>query len=237
MKARFKPSEFAAWSFIVWTLLETSVAAQESKPASGAPAPSSISIAPRVEVSGERDVRRSSVSLKSVVSSADIASYGDSSVVDVLRRVPGISISGVPGRSGELRMQGLGSGYTQILVNGDPVAPGFSLDSIAPSNIERIEVVRAPTADMSTQAIAGTINIVLKQNVRPLQKDLKASVGGYPGNPSYSLDATLGDRSDSLSYSVGLGVGRDNSELPSVLQQSAEDAAGARTLSRTTNKF
>ena len=75
--------------------------------------------------------------------------YGDSSVGDVLKRLPGVTMSGTPGRGGDIRMRGLGNGYTMILLNGEPAPRGFSLDSIPPEQVERIEVMRAPVAACS----------------------------------------------------------------------------------------
>jgi outer membrane receptor for ferrienterochelin and colicin len=77
--------------------------------------------------------------------------------------LPGVTVDGVAGRDRTIRLRGLGNGYARVLLNGDPVPPGFSLDSLEPSQIERIEILRAPTADLGAQAIAGTINIVLRR--------------------------------------------------------------------------
>ncbi|MFZ8326806.1 TonB-dependent receptor plug domain-containing protein, partial [Staphylococcus aureus] len=77
---------------------------------------------------------------------------------------------------GQLRMRGLGGAYTQILVNGEPAPPGFSLDNLNPAQVERLEVTKAPTADQSAQAIAGTLNIILKDAPRVVQKDLRLGV-------------------------------------------------------------
>ena len=74
-----------------------------------------------------------------------------SQVADVLKRLPGVNMSG-----GNPRLRGLGSGYTLILINGDPAPPGFQFDQLNPSQIERIEITRGPSADQSAQAIAST---------------------------------------------------------------------------------
>jgi iron complex outermembrane receptor protein len=65
---------------------------------------------------------------------------------EVLKRLPGVTIQGTPGRGGAIRMRGLGSGYTQILLDGQRVPPGFSVDSLTPEQVEKIEILRAPTA-------------------------------------------------------------------------------------------
>jgi iron complex outermembrane receptor protein len=84
--------------------------------------------------------------------------FGDTNALDLLRRLPGVNVG-----SGGPRKRGLGAGYTQILINGVPAPQGFNLDQLSPSQIERIEVPRASTAEQSTQAVAGTINIILKE--------------------------------------------------------------------------
>jgi len=221
----------------VATAADNSPGVSSASPASAAAsAPDAHTKLERVEITGESDPRKSSVTMKSLVTSEDIGRYGDASITDILRRVPGITVSGIPGRGGEIRMQGLGTGYTQILINGEPTSPGFSLDSLSPAVIERIEVLRSPTADMSSQAIAGTINIILKQTVRPAQRGLKASVGGYAGNPSYQLEGQLSDRAKDLSYSISGGLSRETNEWPSSIEQTATDGSGALTGRRLTTK-
>ena len=121
-----------------------------------------------VEITDKRSLtteeRHDSTVAKIVVDHAEIMKYGDINIGDVLKRLPGITIGGPGGRTGgEIRMRGLGSGYTQILINGEPAPRGFALDSISPELIERIEIIRGPLAEYSAQAVAGTINIVLRQ--------------------------------------------------------------------------
>ena len=133
-----------------------------------------------IEVTGKRqtdtDARRASSVAKIVVGHDEIMHYGDTNLGDVLKRLPGVTIGGGGGRTGgEIRMRGLGSGYTQILINGEPAPRGFALDAISPELIERIEVIRAPLAEYSTQAIAGTLNIVLRQAPPKRNKQLTLS--------------------------------------------------------------
>jgi outer membrane receptor protein involved in Fe transport len=65
------------------------------------------------------------------------------------------------------QMRGLGEGFTQVLVNGRPI-PGAGndrtvfVDRIPAEIIDRIEIVRSPSADIDSQGIGGTINIILK---------------------------------------------------------------------------
>src|SRR5207244_3358894 len=57
--------------------------------------------------------RRASTAAKIIVNNAEIMKYGDKNLMDVLKRLPGITVdTGPGGRGGTVRMRGLGSGYT-----------------------------------------------------------------------------------------------------------------------------
>ena len=150
-------------------------------PAAPAPAPAPAS-APgvelkRVEITATRptDVqeRRASTAAKIVIGREEIDRFGDATVGDLLKRLPGVTMQGRPGRGGNIRMRGLGNGYTQILLDGQRVPPGFSLDSLTPEQIERIEILRAPTAETGARAIAGTINIITRDGFKKHINDVR----------------------------------------------------------------
>lgn len=135
----------------------------------------------RVQIRGQRENdtedRRQSTVTKIVIGREEIEKQGDSTIGEILKRLPGVTMGGAPGRRGAIRMRGLGSGYTQILLDGERVPPGFSIDQITPEQVERIEVMRAPTAETGARAIAGTINIILREGQRGTPDDFKLSVG------------------------------------------------------------
>jgi len=193
----------------------------------------------KVEVQGARayDERRQDTATKIVVTQEDIVRYGDTTIGDVLKRLPGVTIGGVQGRGGEIRMRGLGSGYTQILLNGEPSPPGFSLDSIAPELIERIEIIRAATAELSTQAIAGAINIVLKKTVQTAQREIK--VGGQEDGGKFgeNLNFQVSDKAGSMSYSISGNANHGQYERPSSFEEYGTDANGTPNLLRHTEQL
>jgi iron complex outermembrane receptor protein len=165
----------------------------------------------RITVTGGKqsdiDQRRNSTTAMIIVGREEIEQFGDSTVADVLKRLPGVSIGGRAGRGGEIRMRGLGSGYTQILVNGERIPPGFSVDSISPEQVERIEVMRAPTAEFGARAIAGTINIVLRQALKKMSNEVRiaASLEHNRLQPNVALtrnDALPGGGAYNLSVSM-----------------------------------
>jgi outer membrane receptor for ferrienterochelin and colicins len=192
----------------------------------------------KVEVrgaAGAYDARRDDTASKIVVNHEEIIKFGDTNVLDVLKRLPGVTVSGGGGRpGGEIRMRGLGSGYTQILLNGERAPAGFSLDSLAPEVIERIEVLRAASAEYSTQSIAGTINIILKKAIKKAQRELKIGAGGAHGYANTNANLQLSDGVGALSYSVAVNAfhqqfKRDQPEL-----EQGYDALGRAILSRST---
>lgn len=91
-------------------------------------------------------------------------------VGDLLKRVPSVAfVSDVLEYDGA-RLRGLDPGYTQILINGKKV-PGagddrsFFVDRIPAELVERVEIVRSPSANRSGDAMAGALNIVLRDAV------------------------------------------------------------------------
>ena len=188
----------------------------------------------QVEIKGTAsayDARRNDTATKIVISQEEILRNGDTTIGEVLKRLPGVTVGGVQGR-GDIRMRGLGSGYTQIMLNGEPSPPGFSLDSLAPDMIERIEIMRAATAEYSTQAIAGAINIVLKKAIVTAQREIKAGLQEDNGNFGTNLNFQLADRKGALSYAIGGGITYAKFERPSELVTEGSNAAGAATLLR-----
>lgn len=189
----------------------------------------------RVEVAGQQDLRRAASGMKYIVTAEELKRFSDASALEVLRRVPGITVSGAPGRASEVRLQGLGAGYTQILINGEPAPQGFSLDSLPTALIERIEVVRAPTADMSGQAIAGAINVILRQKATSTQ-ELKTSWTQAGGQGSQALDGQWSGKQASWSWGLGGSLSKERNEWISTISQTGldpDDADLVRTRRRT----
>ncbi|MBV8503035.1 MAG: TonB-dependent receptor [Paucibacter sp.] len=151
----------------------------------------------RVEVDGRASddaQRRAATASKIIIGREEIERFGDSTIGEVLKRLPGVTTGGRPGRGGEIRMRGMGNGYTQILVNGEHMPPGFSLDQLPPDQIERIEVLRAPTAEYGARAIAGTINIVLREALQKRANDLRLQLAQERGKLRPNLGWTRNDK-------------------------------------------
>lgn len=186
------------------------VATAPAKTAADQPATKPI-IQVEINGAGDYDPRRDDTASKTVIGQQEILKYGDTNVFDVLKRAPGVTVIGE-----SIRMRGLGNGYTQVLVNGERPPPGFTLQSVTPEQIEKIEIVRAATAEFSTQAIAGTINIVLKKMVSRAQRDLRLNVSRSGQVRSAAAVGTLADRAGDLSYYFNAILLRTDSDNPGV---------------------
>jgi len=124
------------------------------------------------------------------------------SVGDALRRVPSVTFLSDVLESDGARLRGLDPGYTQILIDGERV-PGagvdrsFFVDRIPAELIERVEVVRSASANRSGDAVAGAINIVLR--------DAMTLDGGYVRAGGLYYDD--GEWAESLGATWGGAVG------------------------------
>lgn len=219
-------------------------------PAAATPAASSVVSPPppeppapepqRVEVTGARptdtEQRRQSTAAKIVVGRDEIERFGDATLGELLKRLPGVTLGGTPGRGGQIRMRGLGGGYTQILLDGERVQGGLSLDAIDPEMIERIEIQRAPTAETGARAIAGTLNIITREGFRRRLNDLKLNAALEAGGIDPSLNWTREDRWDAMRYTLSLNAwrwqrpdqGRSTTEGPGYRVVEQDDSRSTR---------
>lgn len=157
------------------------------------------------------DPRRDDTASKIVLNKDEIAKYGDTNVFDILKRAPGVTVVG-----SSIRMRGLGAGYTQILVNGELPPLGFNLEVLPPEQIERIEIMRSATAEFSMQAIAGTINIVLKRTVTKPERNFRLGAVAAKNNKNIAASGLSADKFDGFSYTVNGTVSRTRREPESI---------------------
>lgn len=185
----------------------------------------------KVEIVGTAesyDARRDDTATKIVVNRAEIDRYGDSTLGDVLKRQPDITIhGGTPGSGGgEIRMRGLGAGYTQVLLDGLPAPAGFSIDSLPPNQVERIEIIRAATAEFSTRAIAGTINVVMRSKVTSGQVDGKLSAEASDVSGAGIANIQFSDKFGKFSYLMSANLRAGKYDITSERLHQANDARG-----------
>jgi iron complex outermembrane receptor protein len=165
----------------------------------------------QVSVSGTRaddtETRRISTASKLVFGREELDRNGDTNLGEVLKRLPGVTMSGAPGSGGgSVQMRGLGNGYTQVLVNGERPAPGFSLEAIPPDQVGRIEIMRGPVAEHSTQAIAGTINVILREGYRQKDTQLRIADNIVQGRHGANVSVTVPGKTGKLTWLLSATV-------------------------------
>ena len=181
----------------------------------------------RVEISTRQtdtELRRRARPAQHVYGREELDKFGDTNVADVLQRLPGVSMQG-----NAPRLRGLGAGYTQILINGDPAPPGFALDQLDPALVERIEVSKGPTATQSAQAVAGTINIILKDAPKRSQRDLRLGTAYRFEKPTFSGTFTFGEKWGDLSVLVPVSAFQWRGQIDSEIHRQTFTGNGITT--------
>lgn len=158
-------------------------------------------------------------------------------VGDMLKRVPGVGfLSDVLEYDG-VRMRGLDPAYTKILINGKKV-PGsgvdrsFFVDRIPAELVERIEIVRSTSADVSSEGIGGALNIVLKQDSALEGGYLRAGALHFDDDEMKSTFGGIrGGRIGEYRYTVGVNAqGRHNPKSKVTDFADSDGAFAAREL-------
>ena len=124
---------------------------------------------------------------------------------DALKRVPSVTFLSDVIESDGARLRGLDPGYTQILINGEKV-PGtnadrsFFLDRVPAELIKQVEIVRSSSARRTGDAVAGTLNIVLR--------DAFTMDGGYVRGGALHFDDGKVKPTGGVYYGGKVGPGR-----------------------------
>jgi outer membrane receptor for ferrienterochelin and colicins len=216
--------------FVVFLLAASLPAKAQVGGGGGEGDPGSVTL-DTVNVRSNRDLeaRFAATGSRVTVGRRDIEAMGANTVGDVLRQTPGMQVTTTANGGLEIRMRGMGPQNTRIQIDGVAVSTSsrsaqLPMDELPADMIERIEVIRAPTAE-TQGAAGGTINIVLRstsvrretfiwltdQTVWGLHApSLYASQTGPLGAPSTSKDPEVLARAITWSYFVSLAAGKQN---------------------------
>jgi len=155
--------------------------------------------------------RKESSYAKNVITKKEMEELGGQTAADVLRRLPRLYFSGPPATNKDVRMAGLDKEFQNVLINGNRPPGGgekreFALDRIPVEMIERIEILKNPTASYDSDAVAGLVNIILKQPAK--KQTFSASTGisrsSLADDTGTRISAEHGDSSGSVDYSFGV---------------------------------
>ena len=139
--------------------------ARAQAPAS-VPTPAPVSESVIVTATSTPEDERAIGSATTVITRERIEESGATSVLEVLRTVPGLDVSrqGSDGSLTSVFLRGTNSTQTLVLVDGSrvnsPFFAGYDFSALTTENVERIEIVRGPfSALYGSDAIGGVIQI------------------------------------------------------------------------------
>jgi outer membrane receptor protein involved in Fe transport len=143
-----------------------------------------------------------------VVTREEIAQSGAVTLQEVLESLPGVHLNDEQGNAlqPDITMRGTTvssvTGLSQgisVFVDGvrvnEPDADEVNFDLIPLEEVERVEVIRGPSAAFGRNSLAGTINIVTRRGHGPLSAEGEASAGSF-GRESYRLQVSGGTAFD-----------------------------------------
>jgi iron complex outermembrane receptor protein len=209
---------------------------QDESASKAVPKPANATLKPVLVIGtalNDTEERRRSTASKIIFGRDEIERFGDSTVGEILKRLPGVTTQGRPGRGGAPRMRGLGSGYTQILIDGEPAPRGFSLDDLSPEQIERIEILRAPTAETGARAIAGTINIITRGGYSKRLNEVRLGLGWENGHQQPNVAWTRNETLGSFNYNVSLSANRSERASDSSNLTTTQNLATGEVIEQT----
>ena len=163
-----------------------------------------------------------------VIKREEIEKWGAQSLADVLRAVPGVSVTqnGGPAGLATLRLRGAEARHSMVMLDGvrigDPSSTGgeFDFSALAANDIERIEILRGPQSALyGSEAMGGVVNIITRKGKR----DAKASVsveGGSYGTRAATASVSGGTSETDYALSVSGfstdGFSNDGHNIPRI---------------------
>ncbi len=161
----------------------------------------------------------------SVISRQNILDRNAGSVQDLLREIPGFSVSqqGSHGAVAQVRIRGAEANQVLVLINGievNDLAHGseFDFSQISTNDIERIEIVRGPQSALwGSDAMAGVIHIITMPNTDDSSFDASLETGSFSTQRA-TFSANLGSSRHQTKLSVdyldsdGTNIARNGNE-------------------------
>lgn len=161
----------------------------------------------------------------SVITAEEIERSQSRFVADVLRQVPGVTVSraGALGELTQVRMRGAEANHTLVIIDGvevnDPInSSEFDFSSLLADDIERIEVLRGPqSAIWGSDSIGGVVNIVTKRGRQGLRGQVSAEGGSFgtrrfAGSIGGGTERMRGSLSGSFLETNGINAAADGNE-------------------------
>lgn len=113
------------------------------------------------------NIQRNAPSVRTVVSADALGQIREGNIGDALVRLPGLSVEVSAGVQRTATIRGLAPQYNTVTVNGLRMTNvdgnrNIALDTFPSNMLARVEVIKAPTPDMSADAIGGAVDLITR---------------------------------------------------------------------------
>jgi len=113
--------------------------------------------------------------LKNVISAEKLQQNPDVNTIEAIGRLPGISVNRSGGEGAGFLLRGLDQSYSKVLINGEPLAVG--LNAISTYALQGVEVYKTLTANQEGNAVAGSVDLTLRETPKGLNYSVMAQSG------------------------------------------------------------
>ncbi len=150
--------------------------------------------------------KKTSITLRDIISADSIGNLPDQNVAEALVRVPGVSIELAQGEGRFVSIRGIAPELNNVTVNGANIANpsvggragrSVPLDVVGSSSVSQLEVIKAVTPDMDAQGLGGTVNIITPSGFDKekgyFNGSFEVGTNTLADDPSYRFNATYGN--------------------------------------------
>jgi vitamin B12 transporter len=152
-----------------------------------------------------------------VINRQEIESRQVTDVFQLLRTVPGLSVTQTGSRGGVTSVfpRGGNANFNLVLIDGVPVndaGGGYDFSDLTTDNIERIEVIRGPQSALyGSNAIGSVIQIFTRRGHGPLQSEVSLAGGNHN---TFEGSGTVTGGTERFGGSLGVGYVSTTGFLP-----------------------
>ena len=198
----------------------TPVNAQETGAANDEPVEEIVVRGIRQSIRDAISRKRNAEQVMDAISAEDIGKLPDDNIGEALQRITGVSLTREAGEGKEVSIRGLGSGLSQVTVNGQKMTStegtrNFNYSVLDASMVSALEVWKSPMASQEEGAVGGTVNIITRgpldskhnranlsvgQQYEDLSEDWGAKISGFGSlvnddqTLGFSISANYSDR-------------------------------------------
>ena len=162
---------------------------------------------------GARQQQINSTTLKNVVSADRLQQNPDANAIESIGRLPGITVDRSGGEGAGFKIRGLTSDYVNVTLNGESLPVGLNM--VSSYALQGVEVYKSLTPNLEGNAVAGTVDLILKETPKGLHYNLMAQSGYNALNndfKNYNFVGQISNRflDDRLGVLLSLNAERTN---------------------------